>query len=35
LVDLLSRPYEEQPGFESYEKPPKLHEEVRETFCGT
>jgi len=35
LVDLLSQPYEEQSGFESYEKPPKLHEEVRETFCGT
>jgi len=35
LVDLLSRPYEEQPGFDRYERAPKLHEEVRETFCGT
>ena len=35
LVDLLSRPCEEQSGFERYEKPPRLHEEVRETFCGT
>jgi len=35
LVDVLSRPFEEQPGFEQYEMPPEPHEEVRETFCGT
>jgi len=35
LVDLLAHPLVEQPGFEHYELPPKLHEEVRETFCGT
>ena len=35
LVDLLAHPFDEQPGFEHYELPPKLHEEVRETFCGT
>lgn len=35
LVDLLTHPFEEQAGFEHYELPPKLHEEVRETFCGT
>jgi len=35
LVDLLAHPLEEQPGFERYEMAPKLHEEVRETFCGT
>ncbi len=35
LVDLLAHPLEEQPGFEHYEFAPKLHEEVRETFCGT
>ena len=35
LVGLLSRPFEEQPGFEDYELPPEPHEEVQETFCGT
>jgi len=35
LVDLLAHPLEEQSGFEGYELAPKLHEEVRETFCGT
>lgn len=35
LVDLLSRPFDEQPGFERYELPPEPHEEVQETFCGT
>lgn len=35
LVDLLARPFDEQPGFEAYELPPEPHEEVQETFCGT
>jgi len=35
LVDLLARPYEEQPGCEPFELPPEPHEEVHETFCGT
>jgi len=35
LVDLLSHPFDEQPGFEHYELPPEPHEEVQETFCGT
>jgi len=35
LVDLLARPFDEQPGFAHYELPPEPHEEVQETFCGT
>jgi len=35
LVDLLSHPLEEQPGFAHYELPPEPFEEVQETFCGT
>ena len=35
LVDLLARPFEEQPGCAHFERPPEPHEEVHETFCGT
>ncbi|MCF7822262.1 MAG: YdiU family protein [Mariprofundaceae bacterium] len=35
LVDLLSRPFDAQPGSEGYELPPTPDEEVRQTFCGT
>jgi uncharacterized protein YdiU (UPF0061 family) len=35
LLAVLSRPYEEQPGFEAYSKPPLPSERVLQTFCGT
>jgi len=35
LAQVLSKPFEHQPGFESYELPPLASEEVRRTFCGT
>jgi serine/tyrosine/threonine adenylyltransferase len=31
----LSRPYEDQPGFEAYAEPPQPTERVLQTFCGT
>ena len=35
LLKVLSRPYEDQEGFESYANPPREGERVLETFCGT
>jgi uncharacterized protein YdiU (UPF0061 family) len=35
LMSVLSRPYDEQPGFERFQLPAKPHEAVRHTFCGT
>jgi serine/tyrosine/threonine adenylyltransferase len=35
LVELLSRPFDDQPGFEHYVEPPKAEERVLATFCGT
>ncbi len=35
LVDVLARPYDDQPAFADYAKPPQLDEEVLQTFCGT
>lgn len=35
LNQVLSRPYEEQPGFAEYTKPPQPEERVLQTFCGT
>jgi uncharacterized protein YdiU (UPF0061 family) len=35
LLDVLSRPYEDRPGFERYAAPPAPEERVRQTFCGT
>jgi uncharacterized protein YdiU (UPF0061 family) len=35
LVDLLIRPFDEQPGCAHFELPPAPEEEVHETFCGT
>ena len=35
LVEVTSRPYEDQPGREAYAAPPKPGEEVLQTFCGT
>ena len=35
LVDVLARPYDDQPEFADYAKPPMPEEEVQQTFCGT
>lgn len=35
LLTALSRPFEDQPGFEHYMEPPKEEERVLRTFCGT
>jgi uncharacterized protein YdiU (UPF0061 family) len=35
LLDVLSRPYEDKPGFERYAAPPAPEERVQQTFCGT
>ncbi len=35
LLAVLATPYEDQPGFERYAKPPRPDEVVRQTFCGT
>ncbi len=35
LLTVLSRPYEDQPGFERYTLPPRPEQIVRYTFCGT
>jgi len=35
LLEVLSRPYEDQPRFEGYERPPRPEERVLQTFCGT
>jgi uncharacterized protein YdiU (UPF0061 family) len=35
LVDVLAHPYEDQPEFADYAKPPQPGEEVTQTFCGT
>ena len=35
LVDVLAKPYEDQPAFAHFAKPPQPEEEVRQTFCGT
>ena len=35
LLKVLSRPYEDQEGFENYADPPGEGERVFETFCGT
>jgi uncharacterized protein YdiU (UPF0061 family) len=35
FVDVLARPYDDQPDFSDYAKPPTPDEEVLQTFCGT
>ena len=35
LVDVLANPYDEQPEFADFAKPPAPEEEVLQTFCGT
>lgn len=35
LIEVLERPYEDQPEFHDYRTPPKPEEIVRQTFCGT
>ena len=35
LLTILSKPYEEQSRYGEYMKPPKSHEVVHQTFCGT
>ncbi|ABE63723.1 protein of unknown function UPF0061 [Nitrobacter hamburgensis X14] len=35
LVEVLAHPYDDQPQFADYGKPPAPGEEVQQTFCGT
>jgi protein adenylyltransferase len=35
LLNVLARPYEEQPTFGRYAEPPRPEQVVRQTFCGT
>ena len=35
LVDVLARPYDDQPEFSEYAQSPAPEEEVQQTFCGT
>ncbi len=35
LVDVLARPFDEQPDHAELEQPPEDHEVVHQTFCGT
>jgi uncharacterized protein YdiU (UPF0061 family) len=35
LVQVLARPYEDQPAFAAYMEPPEAHQRVTRTFCGT
>ncbi len=35
LLRVLSRPFEDQPDFADYAQPPREHERVFQTFCGT
>jgi uncharacterized protein YdiU (UPF0061 family) len=35
LLTVLAKPYEDQPSFAPYARPPEISERVLETFCGT
>lgn len=35
LLDAMSRPYEDRPGLEPYQRPPEPSDRVYQTFCGT
>ena len=35
LLDVLARPYEDQPNFAPYAEPPQPEQVVHQTFCGT
>ena len=35
LLAILQRPFDDQPEFEAYERPPEPSERVLQTFCGT
>ena len=35
LLNVVSKPYEDQPAFAQYAEPPQEHEIVHRTFCGT
>jgi uncharacterized protein YdiU (UPF0061 family) len=35
MLDVVTRPFEEQPGKERFAEPPAEHERVLQTFCGT
>lgn len=35
LLSVLSKPYQDQPAFADYAQPPKPHQRVLQTFCGT
>ncbi|MET0749008.1 MAG: hypothetical protein ABWY49_12540, partial [Rhizobium sp.] len=35
LLDVLSRPFDDQPAFAAYAEPPQPAERVLQTFCGT
>lgn len=35
LLEMLSAPFEEQPGREAYAQPPRAEQVVRRTYCGT
>jgi serine/tyrosine/threonine adenylyltransferase len=35
LLEVLAKPFQDQPQFADYADPPQPHEQVRQTFCGT
>jgi uncharacterized protein YdiU (UPF0061 family) len=35
ILGVVTRPFEEQPGMQRYAEPPRPHERVLQTFCGT
>jgi len=35
LLEALARPYQDRPGIQALQAPPRPEERVRQTFCGT